>query len=366
MANTPTKPGTLGDWAIIHYFPTTKASCDFCIHHLEGSCLKLKTAVKELGPDFCKQCRYFSTKQQPYPICSHSIYVPQVKAHLCHNRDCALYSQKCLKCNLYTTKTTRQQKKLPVRPSSLPSPESAPFQFLMSDIHAHAVFGVDDGSANLEMSLELLHAAYKEGIRDLVCTFHSWGMRENYAKHFTMLQTEAKKANIGIHLYQGCEIQCSVEKLDKIILRLNNNLLPTINHTPYALIEFDPYESVDCILHCATQLKDKTKNKFVIAHVEKCRNLEDALDKIKKMGFLFQLNAYSLVEEPDPKIRCFARRLVDEKRISFLGSDCHRTDHRSPNVQSGIRYIYEHCDKEYARNICTENARKLLFGKKSK
>lgn len=61
-------------------------------------------------------------------------------------------------------------------------------------------------------------------------------------------------------------------------------------------------------------------------------------------------------------MKAFARRLLAERKVSFLGSDAHRTDHRPPCVKNGIRYVYDHCDVDYANAVCYENAKQLLTG----
>ena len=43
----------------------------------------------------------------------------------------------------------------------------------MFDIHSHIVPAIDDGSINMNMSIEMLRAAYSQGARDIICTFHS-------------------------------------------------------------------------------------------------------------------------------------------------------------------------------------------------
>lgn len=113
-------------------------------------------------------------------------------------------------------------------------------------------------------------------------------------------------------------------------------------------------------------LREKTGKKIVVAHIERCRHLEKRMDvvgQLQEMGCLLQMNAYSLVRESRPETKTFARQLIAEERISFLGSDCHRTNHRPPKVQEGLRYIHENCEPAYAHAICTENAQKLLFNR---
>lgn len=74
-----------------------------------------------------------------------------------------------------------------------------------------------------------------------------------------------------------------------------------------------------------------------------------------------QVNAYSLVEEGSSDVKEFARKLLEGKLITFIGSDAHRTDHRPVNMSSGIGFIYDNCDEEYAKDICYRNAKRMLF-----
>ncbi|MEE0969037.1 MAG: CpsB/CapC family capsule biosynthesis tyrosine phosphatase, partial [Clostridia bacterium] len=40
-------------------------------------------------------------------------------------------------------------------------------------MHIHIVPNVDDGAANLAMSLEMLKMAYNQGVRNIFCTSHN-------------------------------------------------------------------------------------------------------------------------------------------------------------------------------------------------
>ena len=84
----------------------------------------------------------------------------------------------------------------------------------MIDFHNHVLPNVDDGSKSLEMSLNMLKEAEKQGITDVVNTVHYQHPKvENedisysrIKKEINELQAQIDKKNIKIKLHIGAEV----------------------------------------------------------------------------------------------------------------------------------------------------------------
>lgn len=239
------------------------------------------------------------------------------------------------------------------------------------DLHCHIIPGVDDGAQSVEMALKMVQMEYDQGVRHIACTSHSFSGMRAYRENLIRLQKEVTQQGLHISLYPGCEIDCTVDSISTILKRFKERVYPALGNSRYMLLEFSPYSSSHEILSCIKQMFELGKfeeikaNRIVLAHVERYHSLShdsNALDALLKWGCLIQINAYSLEKEPNNNIKNFARRLLAEKKVSFLGSDAHRTNHRPPDMASGVRYVYDHCDVEYANAVCYENAKRLLTG----
>ena len=234
--------------------------------------------------------------------------------------------------------------------------------YKICDLHTHIVPNIDDGSLDLTMSVKMLKSAYTQGIRSVVCTSHSYGNIEEYHKNLKSLKSIIKRENININLYSGCEIFCNTNNINTVIYKLNNDEICTINQTKYVLIEFDSYATGIEITDCVKQIINNGY-KIIIAHVERYKNLftnDIWFNSLCEMGCLFQVNAYSFQDESKCNIRAAAKWLLKTGRVSFIGSDAHRTNHRPYMIKNGIDYILKNCDDEYVKDILYRNAKRIL------
>ena len=235
-------------------------------------------------------------------------------------------------------------------------------QYKVYDIHAHVVPGVDDGASDFNMAVDILRAAYNQGARSVMCTSHSGYDTRRYLENLEKLKQRIEKENIQISLYSGCEVYCNSDIIAEVVVGLRNKEILTINETMYVLVEFNPRTPVSEIIYCIKFLQD-SGYKTIIAHTERYVNLSVGCMWIKllhQMGCLFQVNAYSFCDTRDEYMKSFARWMLKEKYITFVGSDVHHTDYRRYAIENGINYVCQNCDAEYAQEVCYRNAKNIL------
>lgn len=245
--------------------------------------------------------------------------------------------------------------------STLPIPERN-----MIDIHMHLIPGVDDGAEDMEMALVMMARAREHGISQIIATPHSEVFR--YSKEggkiiFKRLVDAAAKVCPDMKLYLGCEVYCETGIMDQVLEALDSGRYPTMNGTKYVLMEFSQWVYPENTLPCMEALV-KAGYRPIIAHMERYKYLRsnmELVDQFRSMGALIQLNAYSLFDEMDESIKNWARQMVLERKVDFLGTDAHRTYHRPPSAEWGLNWLYENVEQDYADAIARGNAAHLLM-----
>lgn len=233
----------------------------------------------------------------------------------------------------------------------------------MIDIHMHIIPGLDDGSCTLEMSEEMLHMAVLQGIDTIITTSHSDAFvrdAEMVLEGYEQLVKMVGEKGLPMKLYLGCEVYCEVGNMETVLAGLEDGRIPTMNGTRYVLTEFYEVTKADAF-YCAERLLENGWLP-ILAHVERYLDVDiDAIAELKQKGCLVQVNVYSVYEESKGIIKARAKELLQLGMVDFMGSDAHRIGHRPPAVEKGIRYLYEHYEKEYVARILCGNARKLLL-----
>ena len=235
----------------------------------------------------------------------------------------------------------------------------------MIDIHMHLIPGVDDGAENMEMAMVMMIRAKQQGISQIIATSHSeafdygWG---DPRKKFQLLKDTAVRVCPDMKLYLGCEVYCEADIMNLVLEALDSGRYPTMNGTKYVQMEFSQWVYPENTVPCVETMVNASY-KPIIAHMERYKYLRENMelvDQFRELGALILVNAYSLFDEMDESIKGWARRLVQERKVDFLGTDAHRTYHRPPSAELGLDWLYGNVEQEYADAIAWGNAQKLL------
>ena len=234
----------------------------------------------------------------------------------------------------------------------------------LTDVHSHILHNIDDGSPNLDTSIELLEASFEQGVRKIVLTPHfdfkkySIGTFLTKRKNrFLELKDEIEKRKIkSPKLYLGAEVSLTT---DISVVRDVEKL--AFENTNYILIEM-PYNMwqnwmYDSIFNLMTT-KDLVP---IMAHIERyfeSVELSRILD-LAKMDLYFQINASSVVNKNQFK---HVLKFINNNLVYFLGSDAHDPVLRPSLLKQAIDILEKRVSKEYA-HFLTVNASLMLDNK---
>lgn len=236
----------------------------------------------------------------------------------------------------------------------------------MIDVHSHILPGVDDGSKDLEMSIEMARIYIENGFNKVIATPHYIDGIGNSSQNENMkileeLRAELKRENLDIEILLGNEVLASLE----IIEALEDERVSLLNKSRYILIElpmFDIPLYMDDVFY-ELQLRGYIP---IIAHPERnIKIMEDPniLYRYIENGVLAQLNLPSLEGKYGGKIKETAEILLKHKMIHFVGTDSHSDRRRSPRVEKALNSLKMLVSKEEFNDLTYRNAECLMADK---
>ncbi|WP_294358154.1 CpsB/CapC family capsule biosynthesis tyrosine phosphatase [uncultured Clostridium sp.] len=230
----------------------------------------------------------------------------------------------------------------------------------MIDLHSHILPNVDDGSKDMNMSIEMIKEAIKCGTKKIVATPHyAKGYYTNEYNKIKEIFPEFKdkiEKELDVEIYHGQEVYFTENILEEF--KMGN--IGTINDSRYMLVEFPPMdfkvESLDYLYEL--QIRDIVP---VVAHPERYRAVmknPEILNEFIEAGCLFQLNGTSLHGAFGKESQKASRILLNSGVYNFIGSDAHRSDKRTMNLTESIEIIKK-SNKNYL-DLMRESSELLL------
>jgi protein-tyrosine phosphatase len=196
---------------------------------------------------------------------------------------------------------------------------------LVTDMHSHLIPGIDDGSPDMQTSIELIRKMQEMGYKKLITTPHiSSDLFKNNAAIIEAGLQKVREAiareNIDIELVAAAEYLID----DGFEILLAENRLSTLSEK-YLLIELPYFHLPPNLYEITFELQIKGY-KIVLAHPERYLYwYHDFVkyEELKNRGIYFQLNILSLTGHYSPESKKLAQKMIDAEMIDFLGSDLH-------------------------------------------
>jgi protein-tyrosine phosphatase len=232
----------------------------------------------------------------------------------------------------------------------------------MVDIHTHILPGLDDGSKDIEESLELLRDAKRQGINTVFATPHFiTGLYQPPVKSIISRMKELRKRineeDIDIELKKGTEIGLVSEMSSDMIGYYSMD-----GKRKYILIEL-PFVSYP--LNCDKRIYDLISKgfKIILAHPERAFFIMRAPGKLKdwkKRGILIQVNTKSILGRYGKHVKKLCIRMLKQGIVDFVATDTHNKKWGF-DFEKVIPVLKKLVGKQKTRELLGETAHRLLL-----
>ena len=228
------------------------------------------------------------------------------------------------------------------------------------DFHSHIIPSIDDGSLNMDMTIEMIEEECEQGVETVVVTPHFYASRKSIQgfldKRLGRLEemsemldgviirgadtVETVKRKTGtegrcVHIIPGAEVyyfqgMSRAERLTDLC----------IGETGVILVEMPFVQWTEEIYRDIKQIITNRGLKVVLAHIERYPEFQKSKDiwnKVMDLPLTTQLNAGSFLK--GWRRRKFCIDWIKQRPASVIGSDAHNMTSRPPNIKPAREVI---------------------------
>lgn len=199
------------------------------------------------------------------------------------------------------------------------------------DIHSHLIPQLDDGVQSIEEAIDIILELVGMGYEKVITTPHIMSdffnnSEEKILAGLEVVRQEIKRRDINMAIEAAAEYYLD-EKLyersdnpEEEFLTFGENFLlfeTSFMNKPFYLNDF------------IFKIKSRGITP-VMAHPERYAYLQsdyDLVDDLIHRGVLMQVNINSLEGYYSKEVKKLAEKLIDQRKVHFLGSDCHNKKH---------------------------------------
>lgn len=230
------------------------------------------------------------------------------------------------------------------------------------DFHSHLLPGIDDGSKDVEESLGILQISASQGVDIIAATSHFYATEDRMSSFLTRrqdaldrLQEQMDKTLTNLRklprIITGAEVAffagiSRAERLEELTYSGTDLLLLEMPFAPWSKSNLEEVKF----------LAEQRGMQVMLAHLERFLAIPGNKKKIyqlMEMPVHVQINAGSFSRWGDRR-QIF--KMIRQKKMIFLGSDCHGVHHRVPNLIVGREML----EKKLGTDFMAEMDRKAV------
>lgn len=217
---------------------------------------------------------------------------------------------------------------------------------MTADLHTHILPGIDDGSPDVEVSVQMLDAMWAQGVRRVAATPHFYANHDT-PQRFLRRRTEAAeklrqvwkwpelelRVGAEVHYFEGIS---DCDALADFAIEGTGLILVEMNAAPWSERVFAELE----------EIKRKHGLTPVVAHLDRYITPLRSFGipkRLQELGVLVQVNANSLLHGSG---RRMVLNLLKRGQAQLLGSDCHSMGSRKPDVAAAWSILENKLDAE--------------------
>lgn len=230
----------------------------------------------------------------------------------------------------------------------------------MIDIHTHILPGIDDGSPSLDDSLNMADIAASSGVDTIIMTPHC-NIPDYYDNYYSLELMHAfsdfKKAleqfRIPVQVLPGMEIFATPD----ISSLIQEKKVIGLNFSQYILVEFNFGENAEWMSNRLQEII-KIGRIPIVAHPERYDCISEQPEITVswiQMGCLLQCNKGSFLGSFGRRVEETSHHLLNHRLVSFIASDTHHPDVRTPHMSEIYNYIASQYSERTALRLMHDN-----------
>lgn len=234
----------------------------------------------------------------------------------------------------------------------------------MFDLHCHILPGLDDGAADLSVSIEMAKAFVADGVTVVACTphilpglYHNSGpqIREATAN----LQQVLNREGISLKLVPGADNHIT----PSFVKELRSGHLLSLADSRYVLVEPPHHVAPPRLEELFFELL-VSGYVPILTHPERLTWINShyrMIQRLVRSGAWMQVTAGSLAGAFGRNARYWAERMIDEGYTHILATDAHDVGRRPPNLSEGRELASKRVGNVEAEYLAMTRPRGMLL-----